>query len=304
MPHVELAETGGPALARSQAAALATGLPYVLQTGWPAGLLVREALAAGTPAIEAEIGGHGMATRDGVETCRYSVLRVLAAAGVLAAGPAGAEAPDSRVVEPLDVRVDRSGLVLRHVDVGEPVRAGAPLATVVDLFGDVLQEITAPCDAVVGTVRTVGALTRGTGSSPCSSPPRSLPPLAPTRPSPRRTPDDRRRSNRPRHRRHERARQARRLRLPVGPRPAGADRPAADGRGRRGLRLRLRAHALAPHPADAAHARDHRNRYMLDAFPLMAMLADRTSRIRLGVNSALLPVHHPSSGPSTSRTWT
>jgi alkanesulfonate monooxygenase SsuD/methylene tetrahydromethanopterin reductase-like flavin-dependent oxidoreductase (luciferase family) len=35
------------------------------------------------------------------------------------------------------------------------------------------------------------------------------------------------------------------------------------------------------------------NRYILDPLLLLPVLAERTSRIRLGLNSALLPVHHP-----------
>jgi predicted deacylase len=131
--------------------ARAFGLRYVVcdTTGTLAGTTSAAAAAAGIPGFIAEAGGRGLLEAEEVARHVRGLRNTLRAAGVLDGEPEPPPVGQQLVERSLWLRTPTAGWWQPAVDVGELVAAGAPLGTVLDGFGDVLETVTAPEAGVV-----------------------------------------------------------------------------------------------------------------------------------------------------------
>jgi predicted deacylase len=126
--------------------ARAYGLPYVVcdTTDTLGGTTSAAAAAAGIPGVTAEAGGRGLLEPVEVERHLRGLSSALRAAGVLDGEPDPPPAEQQLVERFLWLRTPVRGWWQPAVDVGDNVRAGDQLGTVLDGFGDTLEVITAP----------------------------------------------------------------------------------------------------------------------------------------------------------------
>ena len=127
----------------SEALALAFGLPYVTRAQAPSGMTTS---AARGPAIIAEAGGIGQLSEDAVALLVAGVGRALAWLGML---PGFDSVPVRVLGEHRFVYGRTAGWWESAVTVGASVHAGEPLGVIKDLFGEVVEEVSAPQDGVV-----------------------------------------------------------------------------------------------------------------------------------------------------------
>jgi predicted deacylase len=147
----------GPVEARARELALAFGMGYVVrEAGGLGGMTSGAAAAVGVPAVIAEAGGIGQLDEEAVRLLADGVLGALRVLGMLPGEPPPAR---SRTVGRFDwLRSAHAGFWAASVRAGEAVPAGAPLGRVLDLYGDVLEEVRAPGDGVVLFLTTSAAV--------------------------------------------------------------------------------------------------------------------------------------------------
>jgi len=98
---------------------------------------------AGIPAVTVGLGGHSVVDDDVVAAGVAGCARVMAEMGMLEAVPTGVTAADPGYGSPVPYPVrladgpysPTAGIVRHRVDPGETVRAGDPIADVVDVHG-------------------------------------------------------------------------------------------------------------------------------------------------------------------------
>ncbi len=151
VPYVEFPGGDGEAARRALAAARSLGLEFLRTSAWHPGLLVANAVALGIPAVEVEIGGLGVSHEANVRRYAGVVTRCLRHLGVLPGG--AAPTPGARVVRHLEVGAPAGGLLRRLKEPGEPVRRGETFATVRDLWGRTVADVTSPVDGVLAACR-------------------------------------------------------------------------------------------------------------------------------------------------------
>jgi uncharacterized protein len=159
LPYVEYPQGGGEAEVVSREAAKASGFEWVHPYQWSDGLLCAAALRQRIPAIEAEIGGLGVISPAGQELCHAVILRFLAHFGVTETAPALEE--PVHTIGHSDLRASYAGLLRCHVQLGDPVRAGEPLASIRGIDGQVRETVYATRDSVVGLVRVLASVQPG-----------------------------------------------------------------------------------------------------------------------------------------------
>jgi predicted deacylase len=142
---------------RARDLALAFGLPYVVDsTGELTGTTSGAAAAAGIPAVIAEAGGIGQLEEEAVQLLTRGARNALTYLGVLAGTP---EPPRSKTVTRFDwLYSTPAGFWVSTVTTGQLVAAGDFVGEVRDLYGDVLQTITAEHDGVVLFLTTSAAV--------------------------------------------------------------------------------------------------------------------------------------------------
>lgn len=141
------------------AMAKASGIPRVIH-GDVAGSTCGAAAAAGVPAVLAEVGGQGVWTEDEVRAHMESTMRVLRHLGALQGEVPPAEG--QRVYDTFAwMRAEASGLFHPTVDVGDQVAQGQLVGSIVDYFGETLQELQAVTDGEVGFLVTSLAMNEG-----------------------------------------------------------------------------------------------------------------------------------------------
>jgi predicted deacylase len=134
--------------ARAKELASAFGLPYLLTVSKPIQAAKGSssyvaAAEAGVPGFIAEAGGVGQLQEDAVQLLVDGVHRVLAHLGMC-----------EKIVEPPPsptllssfewMYAKNAGMFYPRVNVGEQISAGQLIGTVGSLFGDMLEEVTAP----------------------------------------------------------------------------------------------------------------------------------------------------------------
>jgi len=158
VPYVECPRSG-PAAGASRAAALGLGLDFVEPLDWHPGLLPAAANRAGIPAIEPEIGGLAITTRERRALYGRVLDNLLRHVGLLPPTHSGTVPP--RVVTRTSIAAPAGGMLLAEVEPGAVVREGSMLGLIRDLHGDELATIVAPRQAVVAGVHMGGAIEVG-----------------------------------------------------------------------------------------------------------------------------------------------
>ncbi len=147
---------------RARAVAVAFGLPYVIrqdaQQQALGGMTADAAAAAGIPAIIAEAGGRGQLEESAVALLVAGVRNVLGQLEMLPGAPAAPRADMRLVGRFVWLRSDQAGWWDTLVVSGDEVLEGAVVGRIRDLWGEVHDEIRAPCDGVVLFVTTSPAV--------------------------------------------------------------------------------------------------------------------------------------------------
>jgi predicted deacylase len=153
LPLVAYAEASPASLALAEH----TGLDVLwrMPPAWSGSLCVA-ASAAGVPTVTPEIGNDGRLDPGATALMREVVVNVMRALGLVEA-PALPEAPPRRrrVVRGSYIPAAVGGLFQPAVRLGDVVKRGQRLATIRDVFGDVVEEIAAPVDGLVCSYRTI-----------------------------------------------------------------------------------------------------------------------------------------------------
>jgi predicted deacylase len=159
LPHPSL-----PAFAQAEALAEAFGSGYIMKTEKgmyvSSGILCVEATRAGVPCFTFEIGEGGRLEEDLVSLGEKCVLNVLRHLKML---PGEVEKPAHtvRMKDFVALRAGRGGLLHTKVQLGARVRKGDALAQVVSIYGDELETISAPMDAVFVRSTTLSTVSAG-----------------------------------------------------------------------------------------------------------------------------------------------
>jgi len=152
---------GGETEERAHALAVAFGLPYVVRqqpSGGLGGMTSDAAAAAGIPSLIAEAGGRGQLEEEAVTMLVDGVRNALRSLEMLP-GPVAPPREDMRLVGTFEwLRCRKAGWWEAAVPVGATVGEGDLLGRVKSLWGDVQEEIRAPCEGVVLFLTTSAAV--------------------------------------------------------------------------------------------------------------------------------------------------
>jgi uncharacterized protein len=133
----------GPGALLARRATLAMGFPYLWAIPANPGVLSYTAASRGIPSVGAEVSGMGGCLEDDVALYREGLRAVLAMMGMLP-GVAAATSDESVAVWQGDWLLSSAGGQFRpHVLLGQDVRQGDLLASILDPFGSVLDEVRA-----------------------------------------------------------------------------------------------------------------------------------------------------------------
>lgn len=158
-PHVEFDIAASAGQDASRRACFAAGFRDVVAAEWPPGLLPKVAVAAGIPAIEAEIGGLATSSAANVAFLRDRIDALMAHLGMR---PQAAPAASIGVVHHhRHVTAPAGGVLDVRAEVGRPVEAGALLAVIHDIAGRELARVTAPEAGLLATRRSVQRVAAG-----------------------------------------------------------------------------------------------------------------------------------------------
>lgn len=116
-----------------------------------AGFLVLAAAQSGVASILAEAGGNGTLESADVETHLNGIRNAMRYFGMIEGKPA-IPGKQSVAVERVLHRAKRAGLVRTRVSIGDRVSVGQELATVCNVFGDVIETINSKTAGTVGLV--------------------------------------------------------------------------------------------------------------------------------------------------------
>ncbi len=159
LPHPAL-----PATARADALAQAFGSGYVMATDEGMyvrdGILCVEATRAGVPSFTFEIGEGGRVEEEATATGVRCVRNAMRFLGMFE----GAPEPPTRTVRMrafLGLRASRGGLLTTDAELGARVPAGAALARIHSVYGDLLETITAPRAGIFVRSTTFATLAAG-----------------------------------------------------------------------------------------------------------------------------------------------
>ena len=143
--------------------AAAFNFPWVIcqRGGDLRGMTSAAAAEAGIPAITAEAGGRGLLESDAVALHLDGLRNALRAVGMLE-GPVAASPAAQHLAEDFRwLHGTHPGWWQSEVEVGAMVRAGERLGTILDPFGDELEEVTAPLPGVVAFLTSSPAVAAG-----------------------------------------------------------------------------------------------------------------------------------------------
>jgi predicted deacylase len=159
LPHPSL-----PAYAKAEAMGVAFGSGWIMATDQGMyvrdGILCVEATRAGVPCFTFEIGEGGRVEEEATETGARCVLNAMRHLGMLATA-SEPQAPSVRMSAFLGLRASRGGLLTTDVELGVRVKTGATLARIHDVYGDLVETITAPRDGYFVRSTTFAAVAAG-----------------------------------------------------------------------------------------------------------------------------------------------
>jgi predicted deacylase len=152
-----------PVEERAHGMAVAFNLPYVVREepadGGLGGLTTSAAAAAGIPGVIAEAGGRGILEEPAVQLLVDGVRNVLRHVEMLPGDPVPAPARQRQVRSFIWLRSTNEGWWDAAVGSGDEVVEGQLLGRVRNLWGDSLEEISAPADGVILFITTSPAVT-------------------------------------------------------------------------------------------------------------------------------------------------
>jgi len=113
--------------------------------------IVAEALQKGKPGILVERGGEGRVQEDLVELNLRGAINVMKYLKILKGEPQ--TPPEQKIMRRnFKLKCNRGGIFLSKKKPGDLVRAGESLGKIMDLFGNVVEIITAPFDGVISSL--------------------------------------------------------------------------------------------------------------------------------------------------------
>ena len=159
LPHPSL-----PGFAKADALGQAFGSGWIMATDQGMyvrdGILCVEATRAGIPCFTFEIGEGGRVEDDATEIGARCVLNAMQHLGMLPAAPES-RTPSIRMSAFLGLRASRGGLLTTDVALGVRVTKGATLARIHDVYGDLVETISAPRDGYFVRSTTFAAVAAG-----------------------------------------------------------------------------------------------------------------------------------------------
>ncbi len=141
-------------------AARTMGLPALWQLPETAGVLSREAMRAGKVAVGAEYLGTGRLSEEGAQAYARGIQRCLELWHALEPS-ASQPPPEPRIFADDWLLAEATGVFRTARKLGDTVRAGDDLATIVGHRGDVLSRIAAPHEGVILGLRSKAYLIAG-----------------------------------------------------------------------------------------------------------------------------------------------
>ena len=158
LPFAGYALTGRPDLDRKGEALARAFTPWLISLAPPhgsippfPGSLNYAASRNGVVSILAECGGNGTLEEADVQTHVAGVRNVMRSLGMIDGGPP----PDGLRVAARDrivVRAGKSGLLRTVVRIGDEIRAGQEVAEIRDVFGDVVERVSASGAGIAGLI--------------------------------------------------------------------------------------------------------------------------------------------------------
>jgi predicted deacylase len=153
-----------PAFARADALGQAFGSGWIMATGQGMyvrdGILCVEATRAGIPCFTFEIGEGGRIDEEATEIGARCVLNAMRHLSMLPA-TTGTPIRGVRMSAFLGLRASRGGLLTTDVALGVRVGKGATLGRIHDVYGDLVETITAPRDGYFVRSTTFAAVAAG-----------------------------------------------------------------------------------------------------------------------------------------------
>ena len=160
LPHPVL----GEAHERAEAMAHAFGSGWIMRTdsGFYVadGILCVEATRAGVPAFTFETGEGGRLEEDVIDDGAGYIRNVMRWLEMI---DGTLNPPEKTYVmkEFVGLRAERGGLLLNRARLGDIVKAGEVLCSIVNIYGDEVETITAPDDGVFVRTTTLSTVSRG-----------------------------------------------------------------------------------------------------------------------------------------------
>jgi predicted deacylase len=152
-PWVEYLNEATPVGEATFAIARATGIPHLIALDNLPGRLQRTIANLGVPLVEAEVGGRGATRRENVTYYKERALNVARHAGLLPPAVVGEPAAAQTIWRLGSVAAEAEGIFLREVELNAVVRSGDGLGRIVDRAGEVVAEVRAPEDGMIGGYR-------------------------------------------------------------------------------------------------------------------------------------------------------
>jgi predicted deacylase len=152
------------------ASSRAEQMAHQLGSGWivrgergmyvSSGILCVEATRAGVPCFTFEIGEGGRLEEESVATGSQCVLNLLRSNNMIEGDIVG-PAQTYMMRDFLGIRASRGGLLITDVKLGQAVRKGDVLGRIINVFGDVVETVSAPEDGMFVRSTTLGSVSRG-----------------------------------------------------------------------------------------------------------------------------------------------
>jgi predicted deacylase len=160
LPHMNLGD----------AAQKAERMAHLLGTGWimrgdrgmyvSDGILCVEATKAGVPCLTFEIAEGGRLEEDQVAIGAQCVTNLLIGLGMIEGNPV--PPPQNHVMrEFIGLRANRGGLLVAEAPLGAAVKAGDVLCRILNVYGDEVETVSAPQDALLVRSTTLGSVSKG-----------------------------------------------------------------------------------------------------------------------------------------------
>ncbi len=160
-PTVIYREIGSDELQeKAKELAYASGVDLVWKGGgkWGGGINV-EGMRAGKPTITVELGGEGRCLNQYVDAQQKAIENIMMHYKMIPGTP---DLPKERIIAPGSFEFStKGGLFRTKKQLRDRVKKGELIATISDLFGEVVEEVKAPHDGIIVSQRTFPTIHAG-----------------------------------------------------------------------------------------------------------------------------------------------